>query len=285
MAEQGKILVIGATGNVGRQVVSQLLDTGATVRALARDPDTAGLPDGVEVLRGDLTAPDTVETALDRITSVFLVWPFLTADAAPVIVDTLARHARHIVYLSSASGRSEDDEPGGAVAFHAEVERLIERSGAQWTFLRAGGFAANTLGWAAQIRTDGVVRQPYGQAARSLIHEADIAAVAVRALTGDKHAGATYVLTGPQVLTQAEQVRTIGEAVGRPLRWEELDAVTARQQMIAAGWTPSFADGALTAWAGMITHPEPVTHTVEQVTGTPARTFGTWAADHAADFR
>ncbi len=114
--------------------------------------------------------------------------------------------------------------------FHADMERLIEQSGLEWTFLRPSGFATNTRLWAGQIRESGVVRWPYGAAARSLIHESDIAAVAARALTADGYGGAKHVLTGPELITQAEQVRTIGEAIGRPVRWEEVppDAVRRR---------------------------------------------------------
>ncbi len=129
------------------------------------------------------------------------------------------------------------------------------------------------------------MRWPYGQARRSLIHEHDIAAVAVRALTEDGHAGARYVLTGPQALTQADQVRAIGTAIGRPLRWEELSRQAARADLAAAFGDPDFADSALDTWAGFVSHPEPVTATVPDITGTPARAFSAWAADHAADFR
>jgi uncharacterized protein YbjT (DUF2867 family) len=117
-----------------------------------------------------------------------------------------------------------------------------------------------------------------------LIHERDIAAVAVRALTDPAHHGARYALTGPQVLTQEQQVHDIGEAIGHALRFEEIPREAARRQML--NWLPSTAvDGALDAWAAMVTHPEPVTTTVEEITGTPAHTFLQWAHDHADDFR
>lgn len=164
------ILVIGATGSVGRQVVSQLLDAGADVRALTRDPEAAGLPAGVEVVRGDLADPGGLDAILEGVDAVFLVWPFFSAEGATAVVDAIARHAGRIVYLS-AKVAADDRE-----SFWAVVERRIEESGLEWTFLRPTGFAKNTLGWADQIRT-GVVRAPYGQAARSLIDERDIAAV------------------------------------------------------------------------------------------------------------
>jgi uncharacterized protein YbjT (DUF2867 family) len=167
---------------------------------------------------------------------------------------------------------------------HADIERLIERTGLAWTFLRASGFATNALWWAPQIRADGVVRGPYGAAVRSSIHERDIAAGAVRALTGDGHAGAQHLLTGPQALTQVEQVRAIGEAIGRPLRYEEIAREAARRQLLAA-LPPSVVDGILDAHARFVAEPERVVPTVEEDTGAPARTFREWAIDHADAFR
>jgi uncharacterized protein YbjT (DUF2867 family) len=285
MTQQSKILATGATGHVGREVVSGLMDAGSDVRALTRDPNSADLPAGVEVARGDLSDPETLDAGLDGVEAVFLVWPFLTAEAAPAVVDAVRKHARRIVYLSSMSVRDDVEQQAEPIsAFHADLEHSIERSGLEWTFLRCSGFATNTLGWAKQIRADGFVRWPYGAASRSLIHERDIAAVAVRALSGDGHGGAKYLLTGPRALTQVEQVRIIGEAIGRPLRFEEISPEAARQQMV--GYLPSSAvDGALDAWAKMVAEPEPVTSVVEEITGVPARTFREWAFGHADNFR
>lgn len=277
------ILVTGATGKVGRQVVSQLIDRGIPVRAVARDPGSAALPPGAEGAGADLADPQSLEPHLKGVQSVFLLWPFTSAraaaDIAPDLVGVIARHVPRIVHLSAAAAAERPD------SFWAAVERLVEASGAQWSILRPTGFAANTLIWADQIRSGDVVRWPYGQARRSLIHEHDIAAVAVRALTEDGHAGARYVLTGPQALTQADQVRAIGTAIGRPLRWEELSLQAARADLAAIFGDSDFADSALDTWAGFVRQPEPVTATVQDITGTPARAFSEWAADHAADFQ
>ena len=277
------ILVTGATGKVGRQVVTQLHEQGAKVRALARDPASAGLPAGVEVARGDLTDPASLEPHLAGVEAVFLLWPFNSpeqaADLGARVVEVLARHVRRIVYLSAEAVARRPDSVWG------RMERLVEASGAAWTFLRPTGFAANTLMWADQIRSQGLVRWPYGAAARSLVHERDLAAVAVRALTEEGHAGRRYLPTGPEVLTQAEQVGVIGEVTGRAVRWEELPPEAARQQLLSAWGDPGFVDSALATWARLVTQPEPVTRTVEEVTGAPARTFRQWVGDHAADFR
>ena len=275
------ILVTGATGTVGRQTLSQLLATGAEVRALARHPDAARLPGAVEVVGGDLSEPSTLGPALKGVDAVLLVWPFTTAESAAAVLDAIERETRRLVYLSSAGGQRPD--PAGM--FHADMEHLIEESRLERTFLRPTGFAANTRLWAGQIRAGGVVRWPYGEAARSLIHESDIAAVAARALTDDGHGGEKPVLTGPELLTQAEQVHTIGEAIGRPVRWEEVTPDAVRDGLAAAFGDASFADHALDAWARFVDEPELVTSTVERITGAPARTFREWASDHADDFR
>jgi uncharacterized protein YbjT (DUF2867 family) len=278
--------VTGATGNVGRQVVTQLLDAGVAVRAMARNPDAPGLPAGAEIVRGDFTAPATLEACLDGVDDVFLVWPFFTVEAAPAVLDMVSRHAHRIVFLSSMGVRDDVDEQADPInQFHADLERLIEKSGREWTFLRSHTFATNALWWAPQIRADGVVREPYGAAARPVIHERDIAAVAVRVLTGDGHGGSTYHLTGPQVLTQVDQVHAIGAAIGRPLRFEEISPLAARRKMVAAGMPPAVADGLLIAYARMASTPVPPTSTVEELTGTPPRPFQRWAIDHADDFR
>lgn len=275
MAERRHILVICATGKVGRQVVRQLLPTGVEVRAFVRDPEAAGLPGGVEVVRGDLARPDTLDSALSGVDTVFLLWPFMTAEGAPAVVDAIARRATRVVYLSAMS--AED-------GFWGEIEQLIEETGPAWTFLRPGGFMSNTLMWADQVR-DGVVRWPYGAMARSLIDEADIAAVAVRALTEDGHTGKKYILTGPEAITQVEQVRIIGEAIGHPVRWEEISRTEARTRLLTAWGNASFVDGALDAWAAAVATPEPVTSEVARLTGTPARTFREWSHDHVDAFR
>lgn len=245
--------------------------------ALTRNPDAAGLPNGIEAVRGDLADVPGLEEHVKGAEAVFLVWLFFTDEGTEGVLDAIVQYARRIVNVSAEVAGERPD------SFWAAVERHIERSGLEWTFLRPTGFAANTRMWADQIRDTGVVRFPYGEAKRSLIHERDIAEVAVRALTEDGHAGARYVLTGPQAVTQLEQVHEIGEAIGRPVRWEELSREDAREQLAELlGGVP---EGALDTWAAFVETPEIVTSTVEDLTGEPARPFGQWARDHAEDFR
>ena len=279
------ILVTGATGNVGREVVSQLVTAGVATRGMTHRPDSADLPIGVERVRGDLAVPESLATALDGVHAVFLVWPLGDAEGAQPAIEAIARHAPRIVYLSTAAVRDDlERQTHPLSAMHARIETLIARAGVEWTVLRASKFATNTRGWAPQIRASGVVELPYAAAARSPIHERDIAAAALRTLTGDGHAGAIYVLTGPASLTECEQVRIIGEALGRTLQCREIAPEVARQEMLAEGSSPELADAALAYWARLVTEGEPVTSTVQELTGTPARTFREWAIEHLADF-
>jgi uncharacterized protein YbjT (DUF2867 family) len=277
------IVVVGGTGRVGRQVAAQLRERDLPVRVVSRGLNPAGAPPGAEVARADLADPASLEPHLAGARALFLVWPFispeLTAGLAPKVAAIAARHAGRVVYLSAQPAA---DRPG---SFWALVERAIEESGASWTFLRPTGFAANTLMWADQIRSGTVVRWPFGAAARALIDERDIAAVAVRALAGDGHAGARYELSGPAVLTQAEQLAAIGQATGRELRWQELPRQAALQELAAAWGDPAFAETALDAWEWFVDHPETVTTAVQDITGAPAHSFADWAAANAAAFR
>jgi uncharacterized protein YbjT (DUF2867 family) len=272
------ILVTGATGNIGRHVVAGLLEHGTAVRAMSRSPRPA---DGV--VAGDFTDAGSLAAAAAGVDAVFLLWPFFTAENADGALAALTKHARRVVYVS-ALNVSDDRDPAENGVW-GQVEQAVRNTDAEWTFLRAGGFATNTLEWAPAIRAGEDVRIPYVDAARSLIHERDIADVAVRALTEYGHEGAAYVLTGPAAVTQAEQVRLIGAATGRPARAVEISAAEARARMTAAYGDPAFVDAAVAYWGGLVATPEPVTRTVEEVTGRPARPFAQWARDHAEDFR
>src|SRR5262249_38710547 len=159
-----------------------------------------------------------------------------------------------------------------------EIERFIQQSGVEWTFLRPGMIASNALTWwASQIRVGDVVRWPYLAAPTAPIDERDIASVAMRALLENGHAGAEYVLTGPQSLSQFEQVSTIGRAIGRSLNIEEMSPEEARREW-AATWPPPVVNMLLKSWNAAIGQPAYVTNTVAEVTGTPARTFFDWAS-------
>src|SRR5699024_3350764 len=218
------ILVTGATGNTGRHVVAGLLAEGHAVRALARDPARADLPDPVDVIAGDVTRPEDVAAAARGASAAYLVWPRTDEDAAGAheVVAALGEHVDRVVYLS-ATGADEGGDWGG-------WEPAIGGAVPEWTFLRVSGLAVNALAWADQVHR-GTVRAPFGGIRRSLVHERDVAAVAVRALVDDGHATASYVITGPEAISQVDQVRIIAAELGRDVVWEEQPLDEAREEL------------------------------------------------------
>ncbi|MER5425823.1 SDR family oxidoreductase [Streptosporangium roseum] len=285
-----KILVTGATGFVGRNVVDQLLGAGVEVRALTRNPATAGLPPQVEVVRGDLAKPESVAPAFDGIDRMYL---FPVEETAREIL-ALAGQAgiRRVVDLSGASVTA---------GLHTNpVEQAVEESAMAWTHVRPCGFMANMLQiWAPSVRAERVVRYPFADEPAMLVHEADIAAVAVTALLQDGHHGRAYTVTGPGLVTVREQVAAIGAALGEEVRYEEVTRERARELMKAQG---GFAAESADLMLGFVEYggdaPEGggyaeqdwsalmrVWPDAEQVTGRPPRTYAEWARDHVADFR
>ena len=279
------VLVTGATGRLGRVVVDQLLGAGVPVRALTRRPAAAGLPAAVEVVSGDLTVPESLDVGLQDVSAVFLIWT-AAPTTAPAVVERLAAHAQRVVFLSSPHRTPHPffQQPNPLAALHADIERLIAAAGLASTIIRPGIFASNAMyWWAASIRDGNVVRWPYAAAETSPIDERDIAAVAARVLSEDGHAGGDYVLTGPESLSQAEQVRIIGAAIGRRIQFEELSPEEFRRET-ADSWPGPVVDMLLAAWGATIGLPAFVTSTMSDIVGSPPRTFRQWAVDHGAAF-
>ena len=283
------ILVTGATGNVGREVVNLLLASGEQVVAVTRHPEKAALPAGAVVVGVDLSHLQPLSQALHDVEAILISPRALgdaTAGAATTELLKLAAEqgAPRVVVLSAATVEYGGGYERFAAAFKA-VEDAARTSGLPWTFLRSTDYASNALAWVPQIRSTGIVRGAYGDGATSTIHERDVAAVATRALLDAAHAERSYVLTGPQLLSQREKVRLIGEAIGREVRWEELSAEQAKAAMLAQGLPPDVPDRLLGYWSTIGQRQEPATTSVEQILGRPALTFAEWAVEHAAAFR
>ncbi|WP_330178666.1 NAD(P)H-binding protein [Nocardia sp. NBC_01503] len=275
-------LVIGATAHFGRQAVDALLAAGQPVRALTRRPESADLPAGAQVVAGDLTAADSLDSALAGVESIFLVLPY-GMDAAPLLSAARRAGVRRIVFLSSgAVVDGAQVQPDVIAQYHRDVERAIEASGIEWTFLRLLFPAINSLSFAMQLAGGEVIRAAYGQAAASVIHENDVADVVAAVLLGG-HGGRAYDLTGPQSLTQTEQVEILGAALGRPLTFEELDDAPVRAQL-AQFMDPAFVHALFDLMAATVGKPAQVNSLVEDLTGHAPRTYAEWVADHLADF-
>lgn len=276
------ILVTGATGNVGRQVVEQLVAAGEPVRALSRHPERADWPSGVERVAGDLT--EELPAAVFGGARGLFLFPEPTQVGA-VVAAAKAAGVQHVAVLSALAVGLETDNP--LERRHRAVEHAVEASGMAWTHVRPGMFMTNTLQWAESIRTSGVVRQPFPDSTAAPVHEADIAAVAVAALLDpERHAGAAYALSGPEALDQLDRVRILGEVLGRGVRFEEQSRDEARTEMLSNPWmNERLADSLLdmqAAFRGV--RDGIVLPTVADVLGRPARSFASWVADHRAAF-
>jgi uncharacterized protein YbjT (DUF2867 family) len=285
------LLVTGATGTIGRPLVDVLVNQGAKVRAVTRNPQATDLPAGVEVVEGDPSRPDTIAPFLEGVTALFL-HPRAVGLAAGELL-TLARQ-RGVQRVVAQSATNVDDPPDQQPSryqgdHNKEVEDAAVASGLTWVSLRASFFAMNTLqAWGAQIRAGDVVRYPYASFAEAPIHEQDLAEVIARALRTDAlvaRRGRRLELTGPQSLTHQQLVATIGEVLGRPLRYQEFPPEAAKQGMVAYGMPEPFVEALMARYAREVSQPAPVTGEVERILGRPARTYAEWVADHADAFR
>lgn len=277
-----RVLVIGATGSIGGEVVRHLVRDNVTVRAMTRRPEGALQP-GVEVLGGDLTKVESLEPALRDVDAVFIVWTAPSATVAEAIA-RIAEKTRRIVFLSSPHRIPHPffQQPNPMARLHASIEQAIDETKVPATIIRPGMLASNAAGWwAPQIRSGNDVRWPYAAAASAPIDPRDIAAVAAHALGDRSDASFDYVLTGPEALTHVEQVGIIGDVIHRPLRFHELSPNEFRA-FTAAQTAPAVVDMLLNAWSASVGVPPFMTSTVHDVTGRPARALHEWVADHAA---
>ncbi|MER5426983.1 NmrA family NAD(P)-binding protein [Streptosporangium roseum] len=270
------ILVTGATGNVGRPLVEQLLAAGHRVRALTRNPAKANLPAGAEVVAGNLAETASLSTAFAGVGAAHLI-SFDGADFSPLT------NGPEIVELARKAGVRKVTVLKGEVT-KSPLEKAVEAGGLEWTHLSPVEFMSNALEWAESVRTEGVVREAFAGARSAMIHEADIASVAATALTTDGHAGQEYWLTGPEALTPPEKVRTISDVLGRDVRYVELT----KDEIVAEWRRTGYSDEDVEFFLAMRTDPPEagytVLPTVEEVTGRPARTFAQWVRENAAAF-
>ncbi|GAB2668127.1 NmrA family NAD(P)-binding protein [Nocardia goodfellowii] len=266
-------LVTGATGNTGRHVVRELIERGAPVRALTRNPAAAVevLPSGVELMAGTHTEPHTLDAVLEGVERLHVTVTAGLADVGPELV-------RRAV---DAGVRRITVVWGGAVG---PVEQAIADSGVEWTRLEPQEFMSNTLTWADSIRAEGVVREPYDLPS-ALVHEADIGAVAAVALLEDGHSGRVYNLTGPEALTPRQRVAILSRALGRDISFATITHAQAIDRLTATGVSREDAEYVIGWYAAPAADATTVVDTVQRVTGRPARSFEQWVAEHVERFR
>ena len=283
-----RILVTGATGNVGRLVVDELLacdpDPSVQIRALTTNPKKANLPDGVEVVTGFLGKLETMPAALEGVDTLYLA-PY--PPTAKEVV-RLAKQAgvQRIVALSSTNADEEaKGDPSTWNYYAVEHAVLSEVEGMRWTFLRAGQFMWNLLDSAPQIKENGEVRAAYGKAAFAPVDIGDVAAVAARVLLTEGHDGEKYTLIGSETVSKLDATRIIGEVLGRAIPFIELTREEQRQQYFAVGLDEVTADWLLDNDAMGVDYPQPPDFTIERIAGRPAKTFKHFVAENVDVFK
>jgi uncharacterized protein YbjT (DUF2867 family) len=274
------IVVTGATGNVGGEVVAALAGREEGVRALVRDPAGAALPAGVDVVQGDLELPESLTPGLNGARVVFLLGGW---GDMPGLLRRFGRAGvEHVVLLTSRCvvGGMADN---AITRMWLDSEAAVRDSGLAWTILRPSSYQANALRWRAQLQQGDIVRAPWPDIAVAAIDPADIAAVAAIVLTGPGHEGAAYSLSGPEPLRPGDQVAILAAVLGRPLRYEPLSDEQARAEM--APDTPApYIDAFFRFYTGGEFDDSAVLNTVVEMTGRPPRSFAQWARAHASAF-
>lgn len=282
-----RILVTGATGTVGSEVVKQLVEAGQQVRALARDLAKASEFDkAVEVVKGDLAKPETLGAAFVGVDKAFVlsVGPELAKLEGNAYDAAKSAGTKHIVKLS-AFGVGTDIMAGApGNDWHTESERRLRALGVVWTILRPAPFASNAINvWGMKQR--GGLFLPTGNGKEPHIDPRDIAAVAVTVLTTPGHEGKVYELTGPELLSSAEVVQKISAVTGKPFKFVDVPEAAWRREMLNAGFPPPMVDTFRVYFASVKAGRWYVTSTVPELLGRPARTFDEWVRDHAAELR
>lgn len=286
----GRILVTGATGNIGARVVNGLVASGRRPRVLVRDAARAAslLGDGVDYSVGDLADEASLAEACAGVDAVFLVNGGPELGKRDGLAARVARAAGvgHLVKLSSLGGRAAGGAATAVALWHAAGEAAIQDSGVPYTFIRSVGFMTNALAWAPGIRAAGAVRSSAGAGRIAMIHPDDLAAVAIAALTTGAHRGEALAVTGPEALSYAEMTALIGATIGRALTFVPLSDEEAGANLARGGMPPAMVDALVTLWRevreGQV---EVVTGDVERVTGRRPITFRRWVEENVAAFR
>ena len=283
------ILVTGATGRTGSEVVKELIAKGEQVRALVRDPERAEAirGPGVELIVGDVEKPETWDAALNGVDKAFLLSP-----EGPQMAELHGKFAeaannagvRHLVRMSILV--ANPDSPLAIGKWHGEADQNVANSGIPYTIIRPAYFMQNIIGSARMIAMESAFPGAMGDGKVGVIDTRDIGNVAATILTSDGHEGKTYPLTGPDSLSQGELAGKLSAVLGKEIKYVNVSQADAKSGMMAMGMPDWMADG----WAAMAMMistgaADMVTPMVKEVTGQEPRSFEEFAGDYAGAFK
>ena len=277
------ILVTGATGHVGKELVPRFINASVKIRILVRDEHKASeWMDKVEIARGDLDRPETLTTAIQGIDQLFFVTP-VTAQVENLLRAAKKAGVRHVVKQSTI----EADRWLGPGKWHREQEELVKSMGFDWTFLRPTMMMVNTIEWwSATIKTQNAVYFPGGQGKVPPVDPRDVAAVAHAVLTRPGYEGQVYELTGPEVLTIGGMVQVLAKVLGKPLRYTSIPAFLAAIWLRRFGMSRELVDALMETLRALRKNEYAyVSDAVERVAGSKPRTFEAWCHENADAFR
>jgi uncharacterized protein YbjT (DUF2867 family) len=276
------ILVTGASGNVGKEVVQQLAVGSEPVRVLLRDAaKKAAFAPSVLQAVGDLKQPASLAPALDGVRAIFLLGGY---PDMPGILAQIRRASVECVVLLSSRSVAIGDPSNAVVKSWLDSEAAVRDSGLAWTMLRPSGFASNALRWLPQLKAGNRVRAPFAAAAIASIDPADIAAAAVVALTFEGHSGQSYPLSGPEAQLPARQLQILAEVLGRPLEFEAQSDDEALAELKKSA-PPGFADAFYRFFVKGEFDDSLVVPTVHELTGRAPSSFEAWARRNVAAFQ
>ncbi|HSB02218.1 MAG TPA: SDR family oxidoreductase [Anaerolineales bacterium] len=278
------ILVTGATGHIGRELIPLLLESGQLVRVLVRDArKVAHLDACVERVVGDFDKPETLFSAMKGVERLFLV-TYETRQDVHVLEAAKRAGVRHIVKLSTLEATEHKIKVG---KWHYEREELIRLSGLDWTFLRPGMFMSNSIDWwSDSIKGQASVFFPGGKKGKvAPLDPRDVATVAALALTQPGHRGQAYELTGSELFTIGEMVQVISHALGKPIQYVDIPPIAAKLFMLKSGMDKALVNALMEMLASLRRNEGAVvTDTFQCLTGRLPRTFEMWCREHIEAF-
>lgn len=283
-----RVLVTGATGNAGSQVVQELRERGVPIRAFVREPKRALaiLGDGIELAVGDFAEPDSIARAMEGVQAVLLSsanHPRQAEYEMNVVDAAVAAGVRRIVKLSTIGARA--GSPLEFFDWHGRSEEYLRASGLPATILQSSFYMSNLLASADVIRQTGKLLAPAGGAHIAMVDPRDVGAVAAVVLTEEGHDGDAYLLSGPEAVTYDDVARELSAATGREIEFVNVPDEAMRQAMLKQG-APDWMARNLVILFGMLRDgvSAKVTGTVRALTGHAPRTVAGFARDHARLF-